>query len=149
MAQFTEEEIEVIWGISKDYTLEEKAVKVTVLATGFGMQNIPEIKPLLNEQEKEREMQEQKIQSMKDIFYKEDFKIYIFDDDELDNELLITAVESLPTHKRLAKDMQQIKNISSAVKKTYEPELIVEQPVGETSVDEESVPTDSNVEISY
>ncbi len=154
MAQFTEEEIEVIWGISKDYTLEEKAVKVTVLATGFGMQNIPEIKPLLNEQEKEREMQEQKIQSMKDIFYKEDFKIYIFDDDELDNELLITAVESLPTHKRLAKDLQQIKNISSAAKKANEQEKAEEmdvtaEEISEMSGDEEPIANDNNVEISY
>ena len=153
MAQFTEEEIEVIWGISKDYSLEEKAVKVTVLATGFGMQNIPEMKPLLNEQEKERELQEQKIQSMKDVFYKEDFKIYIFDDDELDNETLIAAVESSPTHKRMAKDLQQIKSISSATKKNIEPETVVEQcetAPNQENINEEGAPaTDNNVEISY
>lgn len=113
MTRFTEEDIEVIWGISKDYNLDEGAVKVTVLATGFGMQNIPEIKPLLNEQQREQEAQEQKIKSMKDAFYKEDFKVYIFEDDDLDNEALIAAVESLPTHKRLAKDLQQIKSHSS------------------------------------
>ena len=153
MAQFTDEQIEVIWGISKDYTLEEKAVKVTVLATGFGMHNIPEMKPLLNEEERERELQEQKIQSMKDAFYKEDFKIYIFDDSELDNESLIAAVESLPTHKRLAKDMQQIKNISSAAKRVEEAEFVVEQPAAEPVTEnadgENTSATDNNVEISY
>ncbi len=154
MAQFTEEEIEVIWGISKDYSLEEKAVKVTVLATGFGMQNIPEIKPLLNEERRERELQEQKIQSMKDAFYKEDFKIFIFDDDELDNESLIAAVESSPTHKRLAKDLQHIKSISSAAKKSYEAKIPVgQQPETETATDNseaaETFTTDNNVEISY
>ena len=116
MTRFTEEDIEVIWGISKDYNLDEGAVKVTVLATGFGMQNIPEIKPLLNEQQREQEAQEQKIKSMKDAFYKEDFKVYIFEDDDLDNEALIAAVESLPTHKRLAKDLQQIKSHSSTAR---------------------------------
>jgi cell division protein FtsZ len=116
MTRFTEEEIEVIWGISKDYSLDEGAVKVTVLATGFGMQNIPEIRPLLNEQEKERELQEQKIRSMKDTFYKDDFKVYIFEDVDLDNEALIAAVEASPTHKRLAKELQQIKSNSTAAK---------------------------------
>ena len=151
MAQFTEEEIEVIWGISKDYSLEDGAVKVTVLATGFSMHNIPEMKPLLNEEEREREMQEEKIKSMKDAFYKEDFKIYIFDDSELDNESLITAVESSPTHKRMAKDMQQIKNISSEAKKAIEHEY--EQPSEDNVTIEmnvEDTPTnDENVEISY
>ena len=151
MAQFTEEEIEVIWGISKDYSLEDGAVKVTVLATGFSMHNIPEMKPLLNEEEREREMQEEKIKSMKDAFYKEDFKIYIFNDNELDNESLITAVESSPTHKRMAKDMQQIKNISSEAKKAIEHEY--EQPSEDNVTIEmnvEDTPTnDENVEISY
>lgn len=151
MAQFTEEEIEVIWGISKDYSLEDGAVKVTVLATGFSMHNIPEMQPLLNEEEREREMQEEKIKSMKDAFYKEDFKIYIFDDSELDNESLISAVESLPTHKRMAKDMQQIKNISSEAKKACKPEY--EQASEENvtiNMDVEETPTnDDSVEISY
>lgn len=117
MTRFTEEEIEVIWGISKDYSLEDGAVKVTVLATGFGMHNIPEMQPLLNEQEKERELQELKIKSMKDAFYKEDFKIYIFEEDELDNEVLITAIENSPTYKRLTKDLQLLKHQSTATKK--------------------------------
>lgn len=120
MTRFTEEEIEVIWGISKDYNLDEGAVKVTVLATGFGMQNIPEIRPLLNEQEKERELQEQKIRSMKDTFYKDDFKVYIFEDGDLDNEALIAAVEASPTHKRLAKELQQIKSNSKAEQRNEE-----------------------------
>ena len=151
MAQFTEEEIEVIWGISKDYSLEDGAVKVTVLATGFSMHNIPEMQPLLNEEEREREMQEEKIKSMKDAFYKEDFKIYIFDDSELDNESLISAVESLPTHKRMAKDMQQIKNISSEAKKACEPEYeqASEENVTINMDPEENPANDNSVEISY
>lgn len=153
MSQFTDEQIEVIWGISKDYTLEEKAVKVTVLATGFGMHNIPEMKPLLNEEDRERELQEQKIQSMKDAFYKEDFKVYIFDDSDLDNEMLIAAVESSPTHKRLAKDLQHIKSVSVTAQKVAEPEAAVEQfeSVSEQQNvgDENITTTDNNVEISY
>ena len=156
MAQFTEEEIEVIWGISKDYNLADGEVKVTVLATGFSMHNIPEMKPMLNEADKEREMQEEKIKSMKDAFYKEDFRIYIFNDDDLDNEELIAAVESSPTHKRLAKELQQIKNLSTEAKKSEAQENASEQPAEETVTEStsneeplESKSNDNNVEINY
>ena len=156
MAQFTEEEIEVIWGISKDYNLADGEVKVTVLATGFSMHNIPEMKPMLNEADRAREEQEEKIKSMKDAFYKEDFRIYIFNDDDLDNEELIAAVESSPTHKRLAKELQQIKNLSTEAKKSEAQENASEQPAEETVTEStsneeplESKSNDNNVEINY
>ena len=156
MAQFTEEEIEVIWGISKDYNLADGEVKVTVLATGFSMHNIPEMKPMLNEADRAREEQEEKIKSMKDAFYKEDFRIYIFNDDDLDNEELIAAVESSPTHKRLAKELQQIKNLSTEAKKIEAQENASEQPAEETVTEStsneeplESKSNDNNVEINY
>ena len=154
MAQFTEEEIEVIWGISKDYSLADGEVKVTVLATGFSMHNIPEMKPLLSEADRAREEQEEKIKSMKDAFYKEDFRIYIFDDADLDNEELISAVESSPTHKRFAKDIQQIKSLSADAKKSEEQEKASEQAaeknVTESTSNEASGDSDNNnVEISY
>ena len=63
-----------------------------------------------------QEIQEQKIKSMKDVFYKEDFKVYIFEDEDLDNESLIAAVESSPTHKRLAKELQLLKSHSAMAK---------------------------------
>ncbi len=154
MAQFTEEEIEVIWGISKDYNLADGEVKVTVLATGFSMHNIPEMKPMLNEAERAREEQEEKIKSMKDAFYKEDFRIYIFNDDDLDNEELIAAVESSPTHKRLAKELQHIKSLSAEAKKSEAQEIASEQPTEETvtestSNDEPLGGDNNNVEINY
>ena len=167
MTRFTEEDIEVIWGMSKDYNLEEGAVKVTVLATGFGMQNIPEMKPLLGEIEREQEVEKLKIQSMIETFYKEDFKVYIFDDADLDNEAVIAAVESSPTHKRMAKDLQQIKSMSSAAKQSStpaeaeEPAMVVEEaPIEEAANDEipftpmqidneENNITENSVEINY
>ena len=56
MSKFTDENIELIWGYSKDNSLEDGQVKVTVLATGFGMKNIPGIEPEVKaiiEQERE------------------------------------------------------------------------------------------------
>ena len=164
MTRFTEEDIEVIWGMSKDYNLEEGAVNVTVLATGFGMQNIPEMKPLLGEIEREQEAEKLKIQSMIETFYKEDFKVYIFDDADLDNEAVIAAVESSPTHKRMAKELQQIKSISSAAKQSDVPaeeptKAVEEAPIEEADDEipftpmqidnEENNITENSVEINY
>lgn len=112
MKRFNDENIEVIWGMSEDSTLQDGEVKVTVLATGFGMHNIPEMRPVLEEDEKQREIDKQNIQNMMDNFYKEEFKVYLFNDSDLDNEELISFIENSPTHKRMSKDIQHMKSIS-------------------------------------
>ncbi len=114
MKRFKDGDIEVIWGMSEDNTLKEGEVKVTVLATGFGMHNIPEMRPLLDEEEREKEVEKQNLQNMMNNFYKEEFKVYIFEDADLDNEELISYIDSSPTHKRMSRDMQNMKNISQA-----------------------------------
>ncbi len=114
MKRFNDENIEVIWGVSEDSTLKKGEVKVTVLATGFGMHNIPEMRPLLEEDEKQKEIDEKNLVDMMNSFYKEQFKVFIFDDKDLDNEELISYIENSPTHKRMSKDMQNMKNISQA-----------------------------------
>ena len=104
---------------------------------------------------------------MIETFYKEDFKVYIFDDADLDNEAVIAAVESSPTHKRMAKDLQQIKSMSSAAKQSStpaeaeEPAMVVEEaPIEEAANDEipftpmqidneENNITENSVEINY
>ena len=112
MKRFNDDKIEVIWGVSEDNELKEEEVKVTVLATGFGMHNIPEMRPVLEEDEKQREIDKQNIQNMMDNFYKEEFKVYLFNDSDLDNEELISFIENSPTHKRMSKDIQHMKSIS-------------------------------------
>jgi cell division protein FtsZ len=75
MKRFNHDNIEVIWGMSEDETLQKGEVKVTVLATGFGMHNIPEMRPILDADEKQKETEERNIQNMMDSFYKEEYKV--------------------------------------------------------------------------
>lgn len=120
MKRFNHDNIEVIWGMSEDETLQKGEVKVTVLATGFGMHNIPEMRPILKEDEKQKETEERNIQNMMDSFYKEEYKVYLMSDTDLDNDELISYMENSPTHKRMSRDIQNMKNISQASTNDHE-----------------------------
>ena len=119
MEQFKDENIELIWGLSKDHSLAEGEVKVTVLATGFGMKDIPDIKPIIEEEE-EAEIQlsqaeqeriakeNKKLDSMVEVFYKPDFKVYIFKGEEMNNEEFLAALDNSPTYTRTAQELERI-----------------------------------------
>lgn len=126
MEQFEDENIEVIWGLSKDFALQEGEVKVTVLATGFGMRNIPGMEPLIEEEEAEqekisqeerarKEAEEKALSTMERQFYKEEFKIFIFEGEDMFNDELIYAVENTPAYKRTVQDLEAFKEIREKV----------------------------------
>lgn len=119
MSQFTDENIELIWGYSKDANLKEGEVKVTVLATGFGMKNIPGIEPevkaaqeeerLISRQEQEKiEQENRKLDQMVNVLYKPEYKVYIFKGDEMYNEEFIAALDNSPTYSRTANELEKI-----------------------------------------
>ena len=119
-AKFEDNNIEVIWGIATDDTLGEE-VKITILATGFGVSNIPgmdktielhkdqDTKPTQEtpEEKIERVQQEAKDKEMIEKYYgdsalvsKRNFHTFIFEGDDLFNDNLIDALDSLPTYAR-------------------------------------------------
>ena len=117
MSQFTDENIELIWGYSKDNSLNEGEVKVTVLATGFGMKNIPGIEPVVNDMKQEAQeltqqelikktAEDQQLDQMVGEFYKPDYKLYIFNGDEMYNEEFLAALDNSPTYRRTAQDLE-------------------------------------------
>ncbi|MBQ2126266.1 MAG: cell division protein FtsZ, partial [Bacteroidaceae bacterium] len=117
MSQFTDENIELIWGYSKDNSLNEGEVKVTVLATGFGMKNIPGIEPVVNDMKQEAQeltqqelikktAEDQQLDQMVGEFYKPDYKMYIFNGDEMYNEEFLAALDNSPTYRRTAQDLE-------------------------------------------
>ena len=127
MEQFKSEDIELIWGLSQDMNLENGEVKVTVLATGFGMKDIPDMRPMIQKEEEEqlilsreeiekREREERKLESMVEVFYKPDFKVYIFKGEEMYNEELLTALDNSPTYTRTAQELERIASIATAVR---------------------------------
>lgn len=125
MERFRDDNIEVIWGLSKDHNLQSGEVKVTILATGFGMKNIPGMEPLIAEKEAKeeeisreeqakRQAEEKAINEMEKAFYKDEYKVFIFDDASLNNEELISAVDNSPVYKRTIQDLEALKNIATA-----------------------------------
>lgn len=112
MAKFGEN-FEYKWGVAVDPDLGKK-VKVTILATGFGIEDvepkdrrarrsIDETKRKEEEEEKEAERTRRRSR-----YYGDDGNnvtrrrpnIFIFGQDDLDNEDVILAVENTPTYKR-------------------------------------------------
>lgn len=125
MEQFEYENIEVIWGLSKDCELNKGEVKVTVLATGFGMNNIPGMEPLIEAQKEEeerisqeerraREAEEKRLSEMEKNFYKEEYKMFIFENDEMNDEELISAIDNSPTYKRTVQELDTFKSMIQA-----------------------------------
>ena len=113
MAQFGDN-FEIKWGLAVDPELGKK-VKVTILATGFGIENVDMMNDHLNAnataeelRKKAKEAEESQLKDeRRDRYYGTDGKapkrpknIYIFSQDDLDNEDVILAVESTPTIRR-------------------------------------------------
>ena len=121
MAKFGDFEIK--WGLATDPELGKK-VKVTILATGFGIENVDgmnghlkrhtqeEATRLAEQQEREAERQDRRNRyygsegSTKR--YKRRPHIYLFRPDELDNDDVISAVEQTPTYKRTREILDSI-----------------------------------------
>ena len=133
MAKFGDFEIK--WGLATDPELGKK-VKVTILATGFGIENIDimhgharrhtqeEAKRIAEEQEKEAERQERRQRYYGNegnkLKYKRPAHIYLFHAEDLDNDNVIAKVETSPTYKRTKEILESIHNQSVGVEQTEE-----------------------------
>ena len=120
-------DFELKWGLAIDPELDKK-VKVTILATGFGIEDVDgmgsHIKKQTQEDAARQAEEEEKAaerRDRRDRFYKDNnssqYKhrphTYRFTADELDNEDVILAVENTPTYKRTKQMIKDIKRISN------------------------------------
>jgi len=120
-------DFELKWGLAIDPELDKK-VKVTILATGFGIEDVDgmgsHIKKQTQEDAARQAEEEEKAaerRDRRDRFYKDNnnsqYKhrphIYRFTADELDNEDVILAIENTPTYKRTKQMIKDIKRISN------------------------------------
>ena len=92
MAKFGDD-FEIKWGLATDPELGKK-VKVTILATGFGVEDVEPKNPMMKHRP----------------------HVYIFTPDTLDNEDVILAVENTPTYKRTRQMLEDIRNTGSGHK---------------------------------
>ncbi|MDR1981424.1 MAG: cell division protein FtsZ [Tannerellaceae bacterium] len=131
MEGFDTSKIKVIWGYSKDQTLGRK-IKITILASGFGRKNIPEMDKLNNHMTEEeiRQADEKEKERIKKKELLEDYgyltgghrqasvKYVILSPEELDNDAFITLLEDNPTYGRASKIIRDARNRASAEEKT-------------------------------
>ena len=126
MAKFGDN-FEIKWGIALDPELGKK-VKVTILATGFGVEDveptesrarrtIEEAKRQADEEDKQAELRERRERYYKNDNSNSQYKrrphIYIFSQKDLDNEDVILKVEDTPTYKRTRQMLDDIHNQSN------------------------------------
>lgn len=113
MSGFNKDKINVIWGMSKDNTLGKK-VKLTILATGFGINDVTSIPIPDNEDEEEDDeydtWTEDEEDSMIDQYYDRSgkdrsfrHKVVVLSYDELDDDVMINLLEEAPVYKRDSK----------------------------------------------
>lgn len=123
MAQFGED-FELKWGLALDPCLDDR-VKVTILATGFGIEDVDgmnnhakkrtqeEADRIAAEEERAAERLDRRNRYYKGSSktqYKKRPHIYLFRQEDLDNEDVILAVENAPTYKRTRQTLESIRN---------------------------------------
>lgn len=140
MSRF-ESNFELKWGIAIDNTLEKK-VKITILATGFGLDDLEDVASYHSRLDKARATEEAQKKAeqeeadaersnRRDQYYRDNGDkltkarphIYLFSQDDLDNEDVILDVESIPTFNRTKPMLNEIK------KKSAPEQVREEQPV--------------------
>jgi cell division protein FtsZ len=130
MSKMQFDNIRTKWGFSCDPSLKDK-VKITILASGFGMADInsDEMNARLEEKNEEEIRREAKNRARREKTYGADSKnglayvpinYYIFKDRDLDNDNLISSVVSVPTCGRKKSQLDQLENISNGVMPTAE-----------------------------
>ena len=126
MARFGED-FEIKWGVAVDPNLGSK-VKVTILATGFGVEDVEPIerKQHRTQEEADRiaEAEEKAAENAqrRSRYYGSDNNstrhkrrphIFIFNQEDIDNEDVILAVENTPTYKRTRQMLDDIRKQAS------------------------------------
>lgn len=120
------EDFEIKWGVSINPDLGKK-VKVTILATGFGIEDVePDEERRRRDKERKKRNQEDedikiKREERMNHYYGPDGNnslrkrrpnVYIFQPEDLDNDDVILAVESSPTYKRTSQTLDDIRKQS-------------------------------------
>lgn len=119
------DDVETKFGLATNDELGKK-VKITILATGFGLKNVPGMDSMIAKhdmQDEEARVLEIEKAREKDLrrkkFYPHDANkaemkrphhLYVFGENDLDNEDVISEVEDTPTYKRSKEVLANIRN---------------------------------------
>ena len=148
MSKFNQDSVETKWGMGTDDSLGDK-VKITLLASGFGLQNIPGMEEVEHrrtreeeEERRQREEEQEERDTRRQQFYGGDDnrpqkprrQIFLFTDNDLDNDDVISMVESTPTADRKKEELRHIQE-----KSDREVTSTAEEPAAVASDDSESL----------
>ncbi len=123
-------DVETKWGLYIDDTLNDK-VKFTILATGFGIKDVPGMDSVLEKHSQEEqkrleelEEEEQKKEERRGDYYGKSIlknsnrrrrhNLYVFTQEDLDNDDIISMVETTPTYKRTKAVLEAIQSKATA-----------------------------------
>lgn len=114
-------DVETKFGLSTDSELG-KQVKITILATGFGVEEVPGMKEkwgvedqqrLQEEAERAEEYEERREryydQTDSSSYIRRRSRTFLFNTSDLDNEEIVSMVELTPTYKRSKEQLNEIK----------------------------------------
>ena len=129
-------DVETKWGMATDPSLGNK-IKITLLATGFGLQNVPGMENLVERQsDEEREREEEKEIRRREFYNTSDQpiarrrpQVFIFSPQDLDNEDVIARVEQTPTFRRTKEELNQIRSVEAPQPDTTAPDPSLSEPV--------------------
>ena len=128
-------DFETKWGLYEDKNLDSK-IKFTILATGFGISDVPGmdnvlLKHSIEEEQLIAEQEEikQKKEDRRSNYYganivktnrKRRHHLYIFSQEDIDNDDIISMVETIPTYKRTKMELESIQS-KSAMEEEIQP----------------------------
>lgn len=116
-------DFETKWGLYEDSNLGSK-IKFTILATGFGISDVPGMDNVIQKhtrEEEERLAEQEEIRQKKEDrrsnYYnivrtnrKRRHHLYVFSQEDLDNDDIISMVETIPTYKRTKNELENIQS---------------------------------------
>ena len=111
IAKFERKDLEYKWGLAKDESLKGE-VKVTILASGFGLVEEDEDEEQLLKSIERDTLHQTYYGELRKTRTKPRRPVYLFAQEERDNELLIDQIEAIPTAKRTREQLQNIKEFS-------------------------------------
>ncbi len=115
MSKFRED-VETKWGMAVDPSLGER-VKITLLASGFGLNNVPGVEEENKRIDEEKKKQDEELKDKIESIYgssadgprRRRYNIYIFKEEDLDNDDVISKVDATPTHQRTKEQCARIR----------------------------------------
>lgn len=142
MLKIKRDDLETKWGLSIDPTLTDQ-VKITILATGFGVEDIDSDEMNTRIIARDKEQQQREVEKAeaeaerahrRETIYGPDnnhstirrpLYSYIFREEDLDNEDVISMVETSPTYKRTKETMKQLTDIGNNRNNSVEPGVTI------------------------